>query len=104
MCCILFFFFFSFSFVSQKYRGVTHVINFEFPTGGTAIELYTHRIGRTGRAGRDGLATTLVTQGDQDMFYDLNQFLLKSPNHEAAPEFKNHDMTKFGESKQRERK
>jgi len=37
---------------------VTHVINFDIPTD---VESYTHRIGRTGRAGREGDAITLVT-------------------------------------------
>ena len=38
-------------------KGVTHVINFDCPKG---IDDYTHRIGRTGRAGADGLATTML--------------------------------------------
>jgi ATP-dependent RNA helicase DeaD len=37
---------------------VTHVINYDIPWD---IESYTHRIGRTGRAGREGDAITLVT-------------------------------------------
>lgn len=39
-------------------RGVAHVINFEMPEN---IEKYTHRIGRTGRAGKNGVATTFLT-------------------------------------------
>lgn len=38
--------------------GVTHVYNFDIPQD---PEGYVHRIGRTGRAGKTGLATTLVT-------------------------------------------
>ncbi|MHB9094833.1 MAG: DEAD/DEAH box helicase [Eubacteriales bacterium] len=38
--------------------GVTHVYNFDIPQD---PEGYIHRIGRTGRAGKSGLATTLVT-------------------------------------------
>jgi ATP-dependent RNA helicase DbpA len=38
------------------------VINFELPRD---IEVYTHRIGRTGRAGKEGLALSLVT-GNED--------------------------------------
>src|SRR6185437_6922341 len=33
--------------------GITHVINFEIPD---VPETYVHRIGRTARAGRDGIA------------------------------------------------
>ncbi|MBI5208679.1 MAG: DEAD/DEAH box helicase [Elusimicrobia bacterium] len=40
---------------------ITHVINFDVPT---TPELYTHRIGRTGRAAKTGDAYTLVTDAD----------------------------------------
>ncbi|MFA6316253.1 MAG: DEAD/DEAH box helicase [Elusimicrobiota bacterium] len=42
---------------------ITHVINFDVPT---TPELYTHRIGRTGRAAKTGDAYTLVTDADTD--------------------------------------
>jgi ATP-dependent RNA helicase DeaD len=38
--------------------GVTHVFNFDIPQD---PESYVHRVGRTGRAGKTGLAITLVT-------------------------------------------
>ena len=41
--------------------GVSHVINFDVPN---TPEAYTHRIGRTGRAEREGVACTFVTSGD----------------------------------------
>jgi ATP-dependent RNA helicase DeaD len=41
---------------------VSHVINFDLPT---APEVYVHRIGRTGRIGRDGVAVTLVSPREQ---------------------------------------
>lgn len=37
--------------------GVTHVFNFDLPQ---EIDSYVHRIGRTGRAGKEGLALTFV--------------------------------------------
>jgi ATP-dependent RNA helicase DeaD len=37
---------------------VSHVINFDLPT---APEVYVHRIGRTGRIGREGMAITLAS-------------------------------------------
>lgn len=39
---------------------VSHVINFDIPED---PDIYVHRIGRTGRAGRDGVAITLVEPG-----------------------------------------
>ncbi|MCF6093105.1 DEAD/DEAH box helicase [Microaerobacter geothermalis] len=42
---------------------VTHVYNFDIPQD---PESYIHRIGRTGRAGKTGLATTLVTPREMD--------------------------------------
>ncbi|MFC4778575.1 DEAD/DEAH box helicase [Paenibacillus sp. GCM10023252] len=43
-------------------EGVTHVFNFDVPQDG---ELYIHRIGRTGRAGEQGIAITLMTSHDR---------------------------------------
>lgn len=39
---------------------------------------YTHRIGRTGRAGKSGIAATFLTQEDNEVFYDLKQMLINS--------------------------
>ena len=49
-------------------RGVTHVFNFHIPF---EAESYVHRIGRTGRAGNDGKAITLVTPAE---FHKLRRF------------------------------
>ena len=40
-------------------KDVTHVINYDIPEN---YEDYTHRIGRTGRAGKKGIALTFVEQ------------------------------------------
>lgn len=42
--------------------GVTHVFNYDIPQDS---ESYVHRIGRTGRAGMDGMAITLYTSADK---------------------------------------
>lgn len=42
-------------------EGVTHVYNYDIPQD---VESYVHRIGRTGRAGGDGVAITLVAPKD----------------------------------------
>lgn len=41
--------------------GVTHVYNFDIPQD---PESYVHRIGRTGRAGKDGMSVTFVTPNE----------------------------------------
>ncbi|MDC0273822.1 MAG: DEAD/DEAH box helicase [Planctomycetaceae bacterium] len=42
--------------------GITHVVNYDMPV---EAESYVHRIGRTGRAGADGIAITLCTSGER---------------------------------------
>lgn len=45
--------------------GVAHVIQFDLPFGIKEFESYTHRIGRTGRAGKTGIATSFYVPGYQ---------------------------------------
>ena len=51
---------------------VTHVINFDLPTD---IDDYVHRIGRTGRAGKKGLATAFFTDKDAGLAKGLAELL-----------------------------
>ena len=44
---------------------VSHVFNFDIPSN---AEDYVHRIGRTGRAGRTGVAITLVATDDDEKY------------------------------------
>jgi ATP-dependent RNA helicase DDX23/PRP28 len=66
---------------------VSLVINYDMTKN---IEAYTHRIGRTGRAGKSGQAITFVTQDDAHLFYDLKQMLISSPVSHCPPELSNH--------------
>lgn len=43
-------------------EGITHVFNYDIPHD---VELYIHRIGRTGRAGETGTAITFVSPGEE---------------------------------------
>ncbi|KAE8725914.1 putative DEAD-box ATP-dependent RNA helicase 44 [Hibiscus syriacus] len=70
---------------------VAHVINYDMPSN---IEMYTHRIGRTGRAGKTGVATTLMTLHDTDVFFDLKQILIQSGSP-VPPELTKHEASKF---------
>ncbi|KAJ1724175.1 hypothetical protein LPJ53_001513 [Coemansia erecta] len=56
---------------------IKHVINFDLPR---EIENYTHRIGRTGRAGKTGVATTFVnlTTYSEHLLLDLKHLLLEA--------------------------
>lgn len=56
-------------------KGVNHVVNFELPS---EMSKYTHRIGRTGRAGRKGVAWSLATSADSELFGDLKAYLEQS--------------------------
>lgn len=58
--------------------GVKLVVNYDMPAGPEAIERYTHRIGRTGRAGERGRAVSFLTAGDSDIFDALRQLLERS--------------------------
>ena len=44
--------------------GVEHVINMDLPVSADDFDSYVHRIGRTGRAGHTGLATSFYVPGD----------------------------------------
>jgi superfamily II DNA/RNA helicase len=50
---------------------ITHVFNFGLPM---KAEDYTHRIGRTGRAGRDGLAVTMAEFRDRRKIFDIEAY------------------------------
>lgn len=54
------------------------VINYDMAK---SIEDYTHRIGRTGRAGKTGIAVTFLTSDDSAVFYDLKQVVNRTGPH-----------------------
>jgi len=59
-------------------------------SGCCAVVDYTHRIGRTGRAGKKGVAISFLTKEDSAVFYDLKLALLESPVSTCPPELANH--------------
>lgn len=52
--------------------GVTHVINYDVPHD---VEGYVHRIGRTARAGGQGIAVTLATPSDEGVLLAIEKSL-----------------------------
>lgn len=61
---------------------ITHVFNFGLPM---KAEDYTHRIGRTGRAGRDGLAITFAEFRDRRKIFDIESYSRQSIKSEVIP-------------------
>lgn len=55
--------------------GIDLVINFEMPRLG---EIYVHRVGRTGRAGGEGLAITLIMASEYNLMAGVERFLKQS--------------------------
>jgi hypothetical protein len=61
---------------------ITHVFNFGLPM---KAEDYTHRIGRTGRAGRDGLAITFAEFRDRRKIFDIEAYTRQQFKAEVVP-------------------
>jgi superfamily II DNA/RNA helicase len=53
---------------------VSHVFNFDVPTH---AEDYVHRIGRTGRAGKTGIALSIVTPADQKYILEIEGLIAR---------------------------
>lgn len=58
---------------------VAHVINFDLPND---IDDYVHRIGRTGRAGKTGLATAFFNENNSSLARPLTE-LMQEANQEV---------------------
>ena len=61
---------------------VSYVINFDMPSN---IDIYVHRIGRTGRVGNQGNSLTLLTREDKLLFRPLFELLNKT--NQKIPDF-----------------
>ena len=53
-------------------EGVTQVVNYDIPHN---VDWYVHRVGRTGRAGRDGVALTFYTAEDLHWLHNIESKL-----------------------------
>jgi ATP-dependent RNA helicase RhlE len=65
---------------------VTHVVNFDLPD---EPEAYVHRIGRTARAGREGVAYSLFDAGESQRLKAIER-LIRRPIPEVATRYKLH--------------
>lgn len=65
------------------FRGINGVVNYDIPNSGAS---YIHRVGRTGRAGRDGgIAVTLYTKEDIPYVRDVANIIAASEKQAGKP-------------------
>ena len=62
--------------------GVTHVYNYDIPQD---PESYVHRIGRTGRAGQEGMSVTFVTPNEMDYLRVIEELTRKRMTNLRPP-------------------
>jgi len=62
--------------------GVNHVVNYDMPSN---VDSYVHRIGRTGRAGHVGTATSYFTEDNRGISKKLVKLLVES--NQVTPEW-----------------
>ncbi len=62
---------------------ISHVINFEIPE---IPEQYIHRIGRTGRADKDGSAISFITLKEEPLILDIEILMNKELKYISVPE------------------
>ncbi|KAJ6547476.1 P-loop containing nucleoside triphosphate hydrolase protein [Mycena capillaripes] len=82
-------------------QDVSLVINFQMAS---TIEAYVHRIGRTGRAGKQGIAITFLTNDDDEVMYDLKNEIAKSPVSKVPMELAKHEAAQHRVSREMKRK
>ncbi|MEC7533376.1 MAG: DEAD/DEAH box helicase, partial [Pseudomonadota bacterium] len=63
--------------------GVSHVLNYELPN---VPEQYVHRIGRTARAGRDGIAIAFCAEDERDYLKDIRKKTVAEFERLALPD------------------
>ena len=63
---------------------LTHIINYSLPQ---TPDIYVHRIGRTGRAGKTGIAITFVTPEDSRDFFFIKKTLKQTIHRQEIEQF-----------------
>ncbi|PNS18984.1 hypothetical protein CAC42_6079 [Sphaceloma murrayae] len=69
-------------------QDVSLVVNFNMAP---SIEAYTHRIGRTGRAGKSGIAITFLGNEDSDTLFELKKMIQSSAISRVPEELRKHE-------------
>jgi len=63
-------------------HSLTHVINYSLPDD---VEAYTHRNGRTGRAGKEGISIAIINLREKGKLRQIEKILQKSFEHKQVP-------------------
>lgn len=61
---------------------ITHVINYQLPD---ELETYTHRSGRTGRAGKNGVSMVIITKGELRKIKSIERLIKQSFEKKEIP-------------------
>jgi ATP-dependent RNA helicase RhlE len=75
-----------------------YVVNYDLPQ---VAEDYVHRIGRTGRAGEDGVALSLVSPEEQSLLLAIEKLLKYAIPRQILPEFPQYAAKRIGREKER---
>src|SRR5262245_21597003 len=67
--------------------GISHIINYDLPED---PENYVHRIGRTGRMGKDGVAIAFVTPEQGDQLTNIEMCINQLISHDKIEDFVGH--------------
>lgn len=71
---------------------ITHVFNYDLPR---QVEDYVHRIGRSGRAGRTGIAVNLCSRDDRRQFANIARYLKRDINESQVEGLEPRFVEKF---------
>jgi len=63
-------------------ENITHVINYQLPD---EIETYTHRSGRTGRAGKTGVSIVIVSKSENRKIHQIEKIIQKKFEKKEVP-------------------
>jgi len=74
-----------------------HVVNYDLPQ---VAEDYVHRIGRTGRAGEDGVALSLVSREEQPLLLAIEKLLKYAIPRRILAEFPKYAASRIGTAKE----
>jgi Superfamily II DNA and RNA helicases len=61
---------------------LTHIINYSLPDD---LEIYTHRSGRTGRAGKKGISVSIITPREKGLIHQVEKKVRKSIKPQPIP-------------------